>query len=346
MNSFDDTDAFAQWFDDATNKAHRQEYRSDRPSAKTWQDVDTRLSGFTRDQPDQDWREASDRQEHREGNTAPTRERTHRGIPAWTAAGLVILLVISGLYLNTIGGDDGGNQNLAWAPATVASTPTVTGDYACNVQPLTTDETLATVKNPLRAYERFGDHYPNDDPNEMVEIPVLGSSNWMPSSDLLPANDPGIEGELSAFGEQFWGCIQSGTAAQVWAMMDPVTLQSMILTSFPVIRTEEMLRTYIDLWGPKTYINYRIGQDRGSVLPIIYPERTIAIPDSDDYPILVSAPNEAADMTSRYAIIPLVTTKEYDIVEYYDLCVTQQTDGRWTVVRMVEHQYQSINGKG
>ena len=186
--------------------------------------------------------------------TAPARavdERWVRSTPAWLAASLAVLLVVSGLYLHTIRGGGDDQPNLAWAPATAESSPVA--DLTCNVEPLTVDEVMETVKNPANGYARLG----------LTDYALNAADLWE-SRDIfwyeetgkvgyVRNGNPGILADAAAAADMYSSCIQTGTLLQVWAIMDPAIVQIDVISRFPVFRSEEEVRAFVMESGPQPF---------------------------------------------------------------------------------------------
>ncbi|MCO5228154.1 MAG: hypothetical protein M9934_07705 [Thermomicrobiales bacterium] len=330
-----DIDSFTEWFDESSREAHKRASRTDQPSARVWQDVSAHLSQNEQpspmsnrnpDVPDNQRKHAVDI-----AFSSPSSEKS-RGVSAWvTVAAVVAMIVASRFYLNSLRLDT-NESRMGWMPATGSPISTPETASACTVTPLTTDEVMETLRNPLQAYSRFGyDNRGGTPENTYLEVAVLGTSNWMHSSTLSSVSDTETEAELEAFGQMFWDCMAEGTFGQVWALLDPVLLQWSVLSQFPVIRSEESLLEFVEQWITTPYNQFTSDGTYIYTLPPAYAGRTVEAVDTEDYPILASEPDDITNAPIRYASITLLTTNPADLVNHFVLHVSQQPDGTWTV---------------
>lgn len=344
MNSPYDDDTFAMRFDDAVNQMHHR--RPEAPGGTILQRIEVRLSqaSITGETP-QCYEDISgpdtaamDRERIREMDTTlatPISERAterSRGVSAWIAAAIVLMLVASGFYLNTLRPGDGGEQHLAWAPATPASTPV--GEYACDVTPLTTDEVMAIIFNPGAGYEARG-HTPinADFPDLYIESLPSDRNNWVTTS-MSSVIDPEIAGEMQAFGNTFWNCLISGTSFQIWAMMDPAMLQWSILKSFPVVRSEEQLRAFVDEFGPKLYMESVNDIGAYGIFPYFIqqdPEDVARVADTAIPATRLAKSRGEGDQATSIGVITMRPIDSTDPYDYYELYVSSHPDGSWTI---------------
>ncbi|MCO5225104.1 MAG: hypothetical protein M9953_07195 [Thermomicrobiales bacterium] len=338
MNSPYDDDAFAMQFDDAINDMHRR--HPEAPENTIRQQIEARLSqANTADSRAHGPDLAAISSERMNGMdatlTSPARGRTlepSRGVSAWIAAAVVLMLIGSGFYLNTLrpGGSD--EQRLAWAPTTPESTPV--SDYACDVTPLTTDEVMAIIFNPGVGYEARG-HTPinADYPYLYIEEGPSDVNNWELVA-MSPVLDLEVAADMQEFGNTFWNCLITGTSFQIWAMMDPGMLQWSILKNFPVIRSEEELREFIEEIGPKLYVESVNDIGAYGIYPYFIQQNPDDVARMADTAIpatrLAKARGEG-DQATSIGVITMRPINSNDPYDYFELYVSNHPDGSWTI---------------
>ncbi|MCA9833894.1 MAG: hypothetical protein KC435_08120 [Thermomicrobiales bacterium] len=341
MSSPNDDDTFTMQFDDAVNSMHQRLISA--PGTQIWQQIEGRMAsdrsprGKSRSivgdlAGDSGSSHVYERKATMDAtlSTPIQPERTY-STPVWMAVAAVALLVVSGLYLNLIKGNSEGEQNLAWAPAAVESTPV--GDYACTVEPLTADEVMAIVLNPTDAYVARGETPIDADfPMTYYEAGTSDINNWTEVS-MNPAIGEDQE-TMAAFGNEFWNCLITGTSYQIWAMTDPATLQWAILKNFPVIRSEEELRKFVEDIGPKLYMDGQDGYQSFGIFPNFLnqdPADVARVADRSEGSIRVSKPRGETGNQSTIGIITMVPASGENPFNYFELYVTGYPDGSWGV---------------
>lgn len=269
-----DDDTFAMQFDDAVNNMHAK--RAEALGSNVWRQVEAKLPRADAADPRASGRDLgamSGQTSRRERTTkmdatlaTPLGMSRSRGFSAWLAAGLAVLLAVSGFYLNMMNGNNGGQQNLAWAPgqatpdsdialASPAASPSVYTygpEYACTIEPLTADGVVATVLNPTAGYKRLGYDSPQygkyEESRGAWPTPYDTSTMYRPTAD----EESIAQGAIDT-ANMFWNCLMTGTAYQVWALTNPDLIQAEVLLNLPVVRTEADIRAYIEEWGPRRY---------------------------------------------------------------------------------------------
>ncbi|MCO5228156.1 MAG: hypothetical protein M9934_07715 [Thermomicrobiales bacterium] len=338
MNSPYDDDAFAMQFDDAINDMHQR--HPEAPGNTIRQQIEARLSqANTADSRAHGPDLAAISSERMNGMdatlTSPTRGRSlepSRGVSAWIAAAVVLMLVASGFYLNTLRPGDGGEQHLAWAPT--ATEDATLGDYTCTVTPLTADEVMAIILYPHIGYENRGSPPMDADfPQDYYETELSDIDNWTLVA-MSPVLDPEQREVMMTLGNEFWNCLIIGTSYQVWAMMDPGMLQWSILKQFPVLRDEEQLRQFVEEFGPKLYTEGEDGTRSFGIFPNFLnqnPDDVAMVADEGISSIRVSKTRGEGDLAGAIGIITMVPANGEDPHTYYELYVASHPDGSWTV---------------
>lgn len=217
---------------------------------------------------------------------APPRRHSRIGRFANTLAAVsLVLLIGAGYWFSGYGpGGPGGGDSPRYAAqvgSPVASPEA--GPVGCNVEPLTIDDVMAIVKNPLNPLDALG-------------VTIAASP-----APLLEAYSPGISGlpetgletsrptdqefvALSEATSTYYDCLIFGTNYQMWAIVAPDVVQSWILANFPVFRAELTIRAWVEEVGPQsptvyfpgsgslaeyTNGNYRIGPNTDPMDPMI-----------------------------------------------------------------------------
>ncbi len=184
-------------------------------------------------------------------------------------ATVVLLLgLAAGWYFSGFGpggsGCSGDDGHLAALPAMQDGTPAATpapmallGPEDCTVEPLTVDEVMAIVENPdvrVAQLGLYGDKFTPGD--SMYEEPSLGSSTgpvvWPrePNDVTVPGGE--TRAHIEAAANEYLACLSWGTNFQLWALEYPGQVQSTILSNFPVYRSQEQVRAYVETEGPRS----------------------------------------------------------------------------------------------
>lgn len=221
-------------------------------------------------------------------STYPTRPRHHSRLGRVAnvlAAVSLVLLIGAGYWFSGYGpGGPGGNDQPRYA-AQIVSPAASPEDSAggCTVEPLTTEDVMAIVRNPLNPLDAMGVTIAAS-PAPLLEV-------YSPGVGGLP--EPGMETsrptdqEFLAISEAtttYYDCLLSGTNYQMWALVAPHVVQTWILANFPVFRDEADIGEWIDKFGPQaatvhfpgmnplaeyTDGNYRIGPNPDALDPMI-----------------------------------------------------------------------------
>lgn len=268
MTSEHAQDAFEIRFESAVTDMHQHTTRGNQPSASVWEAIhagvrETRADAADLRAPGPDPAPVSrkTRRMRKEsamdmtlnpGMAAPP-SRSHRGLFTWAAVALVGMLVISSLlwYGQIPPGDD--QNDLAWAPGlgTPGSTPETA--LSCDVEPLTLEEVMDTVLNPSNGYVRLGLTEFEENQGELFESPSYDINKETDKTGYTRSEDLAVLEDAVSTANMYSNCVQSGTLYQVWALMEPTIVQKDVLNRFPVLRTEEQLRSFVAKWGPQKF---------------------------------------------------------------------------------------------
>lgn len=258
---------------------------------------------------------------------------------SWVSVAAAIAITMA-LAFNAIGflgnGRPDDNGHLALAPrfgtpgdasTPPPAVPTPGPEYACTAPALTEEEVMAIVMNPQNGLERLGMEMPQSD----------GLSEWTNDSISYEAHNFPVGGspsreeneEISAAADMFWNCLMTGTAFQVWGLMDPSIVQSEVLINFPVLRTEEQLRNHVHTFGPMRY-SAGLGQrfpDLGGIDPVQASARTSGDPADTRMIGSVTYPDT---YTARIAMFPHPDSGSARSNFLY-LYLTRYPNGQWIV---------------
>lgn len=348
MTSHHDQETFGLRFEDAVNESHTRESRGMNPSPRTWKTIQ---AGLTQRAETADPRASGPdlapvsrkTQQMREepgmdstlnpGIATSPPQRANRGLFAWVAIALVGVLIASSLFWfgQTPAGD--GQNDVAWAPGlgTAESSPAAqAGESLCSVEPLTTDEVMETVLNPNNGYRRLGNtSAPNSEslwePAALEEPAYMDPAYWSEDS-LSPVEDADQVEMLVAMGNEFWNCMQSGTAYQVWGILDPAVVQRIILYEFPVLRSEADLRAFIETTGPQPFRE----SDVGGLTSLIKfdAENEAQVIEGEDG-LLFTPQEESSSFRTKFGIIRLEVPGE-DFLKFA-IHVKEGAPGVWVI---------------
>lgn len=360
MNSNHDQDAFEFRFEGAVNEIHARTDRANNPSSRAWATIRAGLPKNVQRAETADpramaadpapvscktqrMRKESDMDTALNPGMAAPPLRANRRLFAWVAIALVGVMIASTFFLNGQTPPGGDGNDLAWAPglgtpegpvdlASPAASPQAYeygSEYACEVEPLSADQVMEIVLNPLHAYEERGHEYNFDPPlPEHREEQPADRNTWttVPMSAVVGTD---LSDELEEFGNTFWSCLLTGTTYQVWGMMDPTHLQWSILRNFPVLRTEDDLRQFVEEWGPQKY-----GSSGLETLPILTglpPEQAERVASAEHGSIRVSKPRGQEGQETRIGVITMVPATGDNDMNYLELYVSEHPDGTWSV---------------
>lgn len=348
-------DGFEHQFDDAVEAMHSR--RSDSPSEDVWPKVLNRASQHTLRKPHRPHKHVRSAapipERGRHQGPAPTGKngtsQRRRGLSTWLSGALVFMLVVGGLAaINSYRFRDETPLDIAWAPAPsspdlstpATSTPypplagisTPGPEYACHAEPLTTDQVMDIVMNPQREYERRSGGGASQFAAELDEREYMGhlTFTYNGALNLQTTDDPAIVDPVIQTSNMFWNCLLSGTALQVWALMDPYTVQQDILVNFPVLRDEESLREFVTEAGPRPY-----GYNRATSFPApigIDPVTVSYVADTGYGSIKAEyLPGDLGGMHATVLMIPNPDSGRSPL-EFITLYMRQAPDGSWWVV--------------
>lgn len=255
--------------------------------------------------------------------------RIGRGMFTMVAIALVGVLMASSVYWfgQTPPGNDEGQ--LAWAPGMASPESSPVAGYACDVEPLTTDEVMEIVRNPQNTYQERGFELDQADEIPTYQEARIDWSQRAVSPSMLATGDPALVGPLTELGNTFWSCLVTGTSAQVWAMMDPSLLQWTILQNFDVVRTEDDISQFVDEWSSQPH----------TILPGgIYPQfrnvdvRDIGyIVDPELGGIKISTARGPLEEEVRVGVMLMIPAPESQGSGFYEIYITENPDGSWFV---------------
>lgn len=351
---------FENLFDNAAQRIHHEMPRGNGPSAKVWQTVlgestNVRSEAHVEvsasaEQPVPPISRSTSRQSRLGSRAMPVGHDSQPDYLQWTSWVAVVAIVAAiGFGFYTVTRDEPGNrqQSIALAPTTpdvdqgllneiaspVASPFVQTYDpaFACNVEPLAEDVVYQMVVNPFqftqtRSYVSTPPArapYGWETDGRYRETQALTASS---RDQMEPVDDPALRQELASTADEFWNCLMTGSALQVWALMDPTAVQHEVLTYLPVIRDEAMVRQYISEWGPRRYSAglTMVFPDLGNVYQIDASKHADETWDS----ILVGYTIEGDPWRAEVLMVPHPDSGSNWSVR---LALTPAPDGRWWV---------------
>lgn len=343
MTSNHENDAFELRFEDAVRNMHKHSVPGEEPDPVLWKIIRSQM-GTTSRAETADLRaigpdlvvghSTTERKQRMDATLVPisggyTRQHPRRiGWMAMLAAGLVGIMIITSVWLN---GDnvprDNGN-NLAWAPVlgTPASTPA--SENSCAVEPLTEEEAVQIILNPMNETVRLQEDEAPSAPNYMEwGVPDL----WVWQSDSLPLAEEEIRVEAITVANTFWECLATGTTLQVWALMAPETVQYEVILKFPVIRSEQDIRDYVAEFGHTQY-RYTEGQFGFGPSAWNNPQDGMRAASELETDILVSAPDQYGEY--RLATVPMYPVEDSMLAPEVsiNLYLKKYPEGEWRVV--------------
>jgi|GEM_PF-6032216 len=182
--------------------------------------------------------------------------RSRGDISRWTNMVIAVVLIVAigvGYWFSGFG-PGGGRGDDSQQYAVLGLTPGVSPDMSatgCNIDPLTTDQVMEIVRNPLIPLNEMG--------------AVIAAS----PAPLLEADDPGLGGlpeseletstpteeefaGINAAASAYYNCLSFGTNFQLWAIVAPNVVQTWILGNFPVFRDEATIRAWVEEVGPQS----------------------------------------------------------------------------------------------
>lgn len=172
------------------------------------------------------------------------------GLPIPVTAALIILMLLGMALVRDIpnASDDHPNdQNYLAAiqPSSPIATPSQ-GAQICDVEPLTVDQVMERVLNPVAVVTGV-----ESDVIKYSEAPINRPPlpGYQDSPEEIKATfeapDQATFDSAYAAANRFVACLYSGTYGQAWRLIDVPTLQHDILLNFPVVRTEDDIRSWV-----------------------------------------------------------------------------------------------------
>lgn len=235
----DDALAFHQW----AASAYRHELATSGPGATTWSSVVAR---------------SKERKHTMNSVSIDTFVRSHapgdqrqRPVKQYlnTAAMIVIVIgvALGGVFAALQINNGGNDSRFAMLPAT----PTV-GEQTCDVEPMTVEELVAIAEEPREAL--IPGFIEKQLTNEDGQLPWLDEDYLVVKPAVAPGRFPAdatamTQSELSSVmpvANAFFACVQNGTTAQLLRLVDPVSIQQMVVAEFPFYRTEEQVSAYFE----------------------------------------------------------------------------------------------------
>lgn len=359
MTSDYEHDAFEIQFEEAVQKAHKHTDRGDVPSGRTWTSIRSQLGNPSQAETADPRAFGRDREvvhstvERNNNMDATFMPRTFDGLQkpsrrfGWMsvlAAGLVGLMIVTSLWMSGGMPPQDNGIDLAWAPGMGTALPSIGlaspvtspqaitygPGYACTVEPLTTNEVLDTVLNPERGYVRLGGEgiFPDDDYQESRG--TNGVITLDVRNHFQPAGDADAALEASEAADQFWNCLMTGTAYQVWALSSPELVQSEVLLNLPVVRTEEDIIHFIEEWGPRRYSAGLglIWPDLGGLDPIQITMRANMNPS--EVKMASTSINGAENDLALVPLFPLPESNSSQL-NYAELTMRKHPNGQWII---------------
>lgn len=277
MSDWKDAD-FETLFNSAAENAHRKAPRGEMPSSSVWCKIVSEQTGYVT----ADIRTNTVANRSTPINEAihlrPTRfvskGQTHTNylhLASWFAVVVLIAAIAYGSYAISDNTTEPERHSIALAPSTPGANhkvedqvttptaspgwnqfiPTYGPEFACNVEPLTADEVYQRVLNPYDIWFPEDSHEPQL--LESTDYYLMQSIDVDAVDGFVENEDPAVTQPIIKAANTFWNCIMTGTAYQVWSLMDPFTVQFEVLRAFPVLRDETSLRNHIEEWGSRRY---------------------------------------------------------------------------------------------
>ncbi len=185
-------------------------------------------------------------------------------------------------------------------------------EMSCDVEPMTVDQVMAIVHNPM-PYMYVGPTAPADVVAKEAELMrQTGKDKRVVLPQVLDSSGSVMltEDQFDAASEvtnAYLGCLLTGTQAQVWTFYHPASIQSTIMAQSPVFATEEEVRAYVEERLDQPAL---LGENNWATLPI-----------SDD---IVSA---TINPDSRLAIARSSHLYQIDTVLYVGVVLQTEENG-------------------
>lgn len=286
-------------FDAAVHEMHAEMARGSRPSCQVWNTI-TRQAGIDTQVADRNqsgsapsFTNTARRQSNEIPGAMPTPSSSYLNWSTWLAVALVVLLIAASINFLMMPDDqnDPPEKSIALAPRTPDMPSQVTAEiaspvaspgwdlyipvhgpeFACTADPLTEEEVYQIVLNPSNGWNQ------KDSDSTLANSGLYESRDpwWFrqymreESENFIAADDAALRDPITETANMFWNCLMTGSAFQVWAMMEPDLVQHEILMQYPVLRDEVTLRKHIEKWGPRKYSAsiYHAFPDLGNVEP-------------------------------------------------------------------------------
>lgn len=286
--------------DEAVHDMHAGMARGSRPSSHVWDTIALHAGidalAAERDHPGGSHTGTESEHGQPSGTSTRTLQRpsSHVGWSTWLVAAMVV--VLAGASMNSVVRDRQKTDHLptisiALAPGTPAASSIVPAaaaspvgspgwdpyipvhgpEFACTVEPLTADEVFQIVLNPGNGWSQKEPGSTLTDTGLYEERDYLMFSEYQrkASESYVASVDAAIVDPITETANMFWNCLMTGSALQVWGMMEPRVVQQEILMQHPVLRDEASLRTHIEEWGPRKYSAsiYHAFPDLGNIEP-------------------------------------------------------------------------------
>jgi hypothetical protein len=183
--------------------------------------------------------------------TAAPRRKVGRWMNALAAVALIIVIG-AGYWFSGYGpggGVNGDSPRYAAQAVTPQASPEAPG-VGCDVKPLTTDEVMAIVRNPLNPLNEMGvilaaspEPLLEASDSAITQLPELGMEVTVPNEQEFAA--------IEAAAQLYYDCLHNGSNSQIWALVAPAIVQASILDNFPVFRDEATIRAWVGESGPQ-----------------------------------------------------------------------------------------------
>ena len=354
-----DRRSFEQSLDDAVQNMHRDLPRGNQPSSRVWSQIAAEAGISEEDGPDtrNANRSIGKTQAATRRRAMGSGRRSYLGWSTWLAAALVVVLIGAGVrFLVPENNPNTREHSIALAPGTPdmsmfssievatpfaspnAYVPEYGPEYACHAEPLTADQIFDIVINPSRERVRRGSEQmgSTDEPREgldWISYPRL-EPGW-----LVPVDTPESRQELIDTSNQFWNCLMTGSSFQVWGLMAPENVQMEILSVYPVLRDETVLRQHIEEWGPRPYRDalHQTFPDLGNADPLI----VAMMAGESERSVQISAEMSWAGMVehNRAQVTMIPPPEAGESSRWADLIIqiefTRAADGTWWANRVV-----------
>lgn len=183
--------------------------------------------------------------------------------PNALAAALLLLTLGGGAYIGRNGGfgsgGGGGGEGRFGAQVVSPEASTDIVSATCDVEPLTVDEALGIVLNPLNRLADLGAANAKR-ADTLVEIPD-SELPWLGAGQAVRPPNADEQDAMIATVNTYLACVRDGTSLQVWALESPQVVQKRVLSLFPVLRDEDQLRETIERYGNEPFAHFPVQTD-------------------------------------------------------------------------------------